>query len=101
MLKFIIDTQLPPKLAHKLNFLGAEAIHTTYFPEGHLLDDAEIREIANTVITTKGMVLNIFPINPGTNIKGTNATILVITLNTTGMAIVLVPLTAAFRKGIP
>ena len=46
MLKFIIDTQLPYTLVRKLKALGANAIHTTYFPDGHLLDDIKIIEIA-------------------------------------------------------
>lgn len=56
MLKFIVDTQLPPKLAYVLNDWGAGAIHTTYFDEGHLLDDASIRNIAvmeNRIVVTK------------------------------------------------
>jgi predicted nuclease of predicted toxin-antitoxin system len=56
MLKFIIDTQLPPKLAKFLNQKGFSAIHTTYFPNGHLLDDKTIVEIAvreNLIIITK------------------------------------------------
>ena len=46
MLKFIIDTQLPPKLAKFLSDKGFPAIHTTYFPNGHLLDDKTIVQIA-------------------------------------------------------
>lgn len=46
MLKFIIDTQLPYTLVRKLKTLGADAIHTTYFSDGHLLDDIRIIEIA-------------------------------------------------------
>lgn len=56
MLKFIVDTQLPPKLAKFLNVKGCDAIHTTFFPDGHLLQDKEIREIAiqeNRIIVTK------------------------------------------------
>jgi predicted nuclease of predicted toxin-antitoxin system len=56
MLKFIIDTQLPPKLAKFLTEKGCDAIHTTFFPDGHLLQDKEIREIAvreNRIIITK------------------------------------------------
>lgn len=37
MLKFIVDTQLPPKLSELLTTLGFDAIHTTFFPAGHLL----------------------------------------------------------------
>jgi predicted nuclease of predicted toxin-antitoxin system len=56
MLKFIIDTQLPPKLAKFLRDKGFSAIHTTYFPNGHLLDDKAIVQIAirdNLIIITK------------------------------------------------
>jgi predicted nuclease of predicted toxin-antitoxin system len=56
MLRFIIDTQLPPKLAKFLRDKGFPTIHTTYFPNGHLLDDKGIIEIAvreNRIIITK------------------------------------------------
>ncbi len=56
MLKFIIDTQLPPKLAKFLCDKGFSAIHTTYFPNGHLLDDKFIIQIAiheDRIIITK------------------------------------------------
>ncbi len=56
MLRFIVDTQLPPKLAKFLRDKGFPAVHTTYFPSGHLLEDSEIIEIAirdNRVIITK------------------------------------------------
>ena len=56
MLKFLVDTQLPPVLATYLKRKGIDAIHTTFFPEGHLLQDVEIRKIAindNRIIITK------------------------------------------------
>ena len=56
MLKFIIDTQLPPSLARFLRLRGFDAIHTTYFNDGHLLKDSEIIQIAiqeNRIIVTK------------------------------------------------
>jgi predicted nuclease of predicted toxin-antitoxin system len=56
MLKFIIDTQLPPLLARYFTSKGCHAIHTTYFPNGHLLSDKRIVEIAredNRIIVTK------------------------------------------------
>jgi predicted nuclease of predicted toxin-antitoxin system len=56
MLKFIVDTQLPPALASYLSGQGLDAIHTTFYPEGHLLKDREIREKATTenrIIITK------------------------------------------------
>ena len=56
MLKFIVDTQLPPKLSKLLVTWGFDAIHTTSFPDGHLLDDHEIIQIAileNRIVVTK------------------------------------------------
>lgn len=56
MLKFIIDTQLPPSLALRLNEFGFDAIHTSYFKNGHLISDSGIRTIAieeNRIIITK------------------------------------------------
>lgn len=56
MLKFIVDTQLPPQLAYSLKDWGADAIHTTYFEDGHLLDDREIIKIAiqeDRIVVTK------------------------------------------------
>ena len=56
MLRFLIDTQLPPKLRFIFEGFGGDAIHTTHFPEGHLLDDSTIIELAiqeNRIIVTK------------------------------------------------
>ncbi|HEX8530390.1 MAG TPA: DUF5615 family PIN-like protein [Cytophagales bacterium] len=56
MLKFIVDTQLPPALAYYLSAQRLDAIHTTFYPEGHLLKDREIREKAiaeDRIIVTK------------------------------------------------
>ncbi len=56
MLKFIVDTQLPPKLTYSLKDLGADAIHTTYFENGHLLADESIIKIAaeeNRIVVSK------------------------------------------------
>ncbi|MEM6804138.1 MAG: DUF5615 family PIN-like protein [Bacteroidota bacterium] len=47
-MKFIVDTQLPPKLATYISELGNDCIHTTHFPDGHLLGDNQIIEIAKT-----------------------------------------------------
>lgn len=47
-MKFIVDTQLPPRLAKFLAGKGFDAIHTTKFPDGHLLDDKSIHRIAKT-----------------------------------------------------
>lgn len=43
-------------LATYLRWKGADAIHTTHFPEGHLLQDADIAKIAlreQRIIVTK------------------------------------------------
>jgi len=56
VIKFIVDTQLPPRLAKFLQEKGFDAIHTTFFPEGHLLKDLEIVKIAideNRIIISK------------------------------------------------
>ncbi len=42
MLKFIIDTQLPSKLATHLEGLETDAVHTTNYLSGHLMADKEI-----------------------------------------------------------
>ncbi|MEZ4887539.1 MAG: DUF5615 family PIN-like protein [Chitinophagales bacterium] len=55
MCKFIVNTQLPPRLARFLRTKGYDAIHTTHFSEGNLLEDDEIVAIAKdqerTVVT--------------------------------------------------
>lgn len=56
MLRFLVDTQLPPRLAQLLISFNYDAIHTTFFPNGHLLSDREIIQIAvaeNRIIVTK------------------------------------------------
>ncbi|MEM6297793.1 MAG: DUF5615 family PIN-like protein, partial [Bacteroidota bacterium] len=45
-MNFLVDTQLPARLAHHLTRLGHESKHTTFFEEGHLMDDEEIVHIA-------------------------------------------------------
>ena len=45
-MRFIVDTQLPPRLASFLESKGHDCIHTTHFENGHLLQDAEIIIIA-------------------------------------------------------
>ncbi len=55
-MKFIVDTQLPHRLAKFLSEKGFDTIHTTFFPQGHLLDDNSIRKIAiaeNRIIVSK------------------------------------------------
>lgn len=56
MLKFLIDTQLPPLLADYFRHKGFDAVHTTYYEDGHLLQDVQIIDIAkkeNRVVITK------------------------------------------------
>jgi len=56
MPSFIIDTQLPPALARWLKAKGFDAIHTTDFPDGHLMTDAEIQAISireDRIVVTK------------------------------------------------
>ncbi len=36
-MRFIVDTQLPPKRSTYLKDLGYDSVHTTDFREGHLL----------------------------------------------------------------
>lgn len=55
-LKFIVDTQLPPMLATYLQWKSVDAIHTSHFPNGYLLTDAEIGQIAveeSRIVVTK------------------------------------------------
>lgn len=55
-MRFIIDTQLPPKLAKYLKTKGYDSLHTTHFENGHLLKDHAIIEIAkseNRIVITK------------------------------------------------
>jgi len=56
MLRFIVDTQLPPVLATFLRRKGLDALHTTDFPKAHWLSDAQVRRIAteeNRIVVTK------------------------------------------------
>lgn len=56
IVKFIVDTHLPPKLSKYLVEAGFDSTHTTDFPEGHLLQDSEIIKIAleeDRIILTK------------------------------------------------
>jgi len=55
-LTFLVDTQLPPVLASFLRRRGFDAVHTTGFANGHLLQDAEIEAIAThqgRIVVTK------------------------------------------------
>jgi predicted nuclease of predicted toxin-antitoxin system len=56
LLKFIVDTQLPPLLKEWLITKGFNAIHTIDCEQGIFIEDAEIRSIAtseNRIINTK------------------------------------------------
>jgi len=56
MIKFIVDTQLPPKLSKYLLTQEFNSKHTTDFPNGHLLTDTEIAQVAieeERIIITK------------------------------------------------
>ncbi|MBK8562921.1 MAG: DUF5615 family PIN-like protein [Saprospiraceae bacterium] len=54
-MKFLVDTQLPPRLAKFLSGKGFDANHTSRYPDGYFLDDEAIRRIAKaegrTIIT--------------------------------------------------
>lgn len=56
MPSFIVDTQLPPVLARWLKSKGCDAVHTIFYPSGHLMTDSKIRHIAiqeNRIVVTK------------------------------------------------
>jgi predicted nuclease of predicted toxin-antitoxin system len=56
MLRFIVDTQLPPSLAIFLKRRGFEATHVVEYPSGALTPDNEIISIAkkeNRIIISK------------------------------------------------
>ena len=46
MLKFLIDTQLPPVLAEMLRYKGYDAKHTVEYPEGVFMNDSKIADYA-------------------------------------------------------
>jgi predicted nuclease of predicted toxin-antitoxin system len=55
-MKFIVDAQLPRRLALELSGLGHEAVHTLDFPSGNRTSDADIITAAireNRVVVTK------------------------------------------------
>jgi predicted nuclease of predicted toxin-antitoxin system len=54
--KFLVDAQLPVRLALLLNRAGHEAIHTSDLPNGNASTDAQVVEIADAedrVVVTK------------------------------------------------
>ncbi len=55
-MKFLIDAQLPARLAEFLNRAGHEALHTIRLPDGNRSTDSQIAERADTedrVLVTK------------------------------------------------
>ena len=68
---------------------------------GRRINRLSIKETPNTATTTRGMVLNIFPIMPGMNMMGIKVTILVITEKNTGTAMLFAPWMEASRNPMP
>lgn len=55
-MKFIVDAQLPRRLAHEMKAMGADTVHTLDLPRRNLTTDSEIRNIAaaeQRVVVTK------------------------------------------------
>ncbi len=55
-MKFLIDAQLPQKLAMALVFAGHEAIHTLSLPDRNRSTDGYIRQLADSeerIVVTK------------------------------------------------
>ena len=55
-MKFIVDAQLPRRLALELSGLGHEAVHTLDFPDRNRTSDGDIIAVAireNRVVVTK------------------------------------------------
>lgn len=55
-MKFIVDAQLPRRLAHQMRALGADVAHTLDLPARNFTTDSEIRRIAaaeQRVVVTK------------------------------------------------
>jgi predicted nuclease of predicted toxin-antitoxin system len=68
--KFLVDAQLPARLAHFLNDAGHDAVHTSDLPDGNRSTDAWIARFADSdgrVVVTKdrdfrdGHLLTSFP----------------------------------------
>ncbi len=45
-MKFLVDAQLPRRLAHEITALGGSAVHTLDLPAGNLTTDTEITQLA-------------------------------------------------------
>lgn len=55
-MKFLVDAQLPARLARFLNDVGHDVVHTAELPEGNRTADARIAEVADSegrVVITK------------------------------------------------
>ena len=55
-MKFIVDAQLPRRLARELAALGADALHTLDLPAANLTADGELRRVAvaeDRIVVTK------------------------------------------------
>lgn len=55
-MKFLVDAQLPARLARFLNDSGHDVVHTSELPEGNRTTDARIAEVADRegrVVVTK------------------------------------------------
>ena len=46
-MKFLVDAQLPARLAHTLTDLGHDALHTSSLPAGNSTSDADVVRIAD------------------------------------------------------
>jgi predicted nuclease of predicted toxin-antitoxin system len=54
--KFVVDAQLPARLATFLTEAGHDAVHTTQLPDGNRTTDATIAELADLddrIVVTK------------------------------------------------
>jgi predicted nuclease of predicted toxin-antitoxin system len=52
--KFLIDTQLPAKLAELLSAAGHDVVHTSQLPEGNRTTDAALAAVADEQDPSRG-----------------------------------------------
>ena len=57
-MKFLVDAQLPARLARFLNGAGRDALHTSELPDGNRTTDARIAEIADDRVFRDGHLLS-------------------------------------------
>jgi predicted nuclease of predicted toxin-antitoxin system len=50
--KFLLDAQLPRRLAPELDAIGHESIHTLDLPARNRIKDHEINSVASETVTT-------------------------------------------------